>query len=213
MKRKWNDLYLPAQIWSPNTESIQNNGHWIDLIDEDTLTGLRSCAIIQVWFYSDEHNFVESFNFQIIFGLLLFIRWLWKRNCPEVTEEVTRQVVPVGTETRTVIGEQGSQVVGVQQVNTIYAATQNVTQVLTYDKPSWTYVFVNFIILLSGTCGILSLYYDMSTLNEEPIWLFRIFQVFISLSLAILIPVSYHDQITHFRITLSDDVLIPKSII
>ena len=90
------------------------------------------------------------------------------------------------------IGEQEGQVVGVQRVNTIYAATQNVTQVLTYDRPSWTYAFINFIILLSGTCGILSLYFDMSTLSEEPIWLFRIFQVFISLSLAILIPVSYH---------------------
>ena len=88
-------------------------------------------------------------------------------------------------------------------MNTIYAATQNVTQVLTYDRPSWTYAFINFIILLSGTCGILSLYFDMSTLNEDPIWLFRIYQVFISLSLAILIPVSYHDQITHFQITLS----------
>ena len=198
MTSYWNDLYPPAQIWSPNTESVENNGHWIDLIDKDTLTGLRTCAIIQVCLIQMNIIQAESFNFQIIFGLMLFIRWLWKRNCPEVTEEVTRRVVPVGTETQTVIGEQEGQVVGVQRVNTIYAATQNVTQVLTYDRPSWTYAFVNFIILLSGTCGILSLYFDMSTLNEEPVWLFRIYQVFISLSLAILIPVSYHDQITHF---------------
>ena len=115
--------------------------------------------------------------------------WLWKRFCPKVSNQVVEEVIPVGTETRTVIGQEDGQIAGVQQVNRIFAVTQNVNQVLTYDKLSLKIAFVSLIILVSGVCGVVSLYIDASIL--EAIWLFRLYQFFISLNLIILIPVRY----------------------
>ena len=67
---------------------------------------------------------------------------------------------------------------------------QNIREVITYKKRSCIYALIPVYILLSGAFGILSLYFDVSELDEDPVWLFRIFQVFICLNLIILIPVS-----------------------
>ena len=129
--------------------------------------------------------------FQLVCGFLLFCLWIWKRNKKQIGHEVTTEAVPVGEQTQTVIGQEGDQVVGVQRVNTIYAIKQNIREVITYKKRSCIYAFIPVYILLSGTFGILSLYFDVSELDEDPVWLFRIFQVFICLNLIILIPVSF----------------------
>ena len=127
---------------------------------------------------------------KLIYGFLLFCLWVWKRDRKQVDHEVTNERVPVGTETQTVIGQEGDQVVGVQRVIPVFAIRQNITEIITYKKLSWKYAMVPVYIMLSGAFGILSLYFDISILNEDPVWLFRIFQVFICLNLIILIPVS-----------------------
>ena len=84
----------------------------------------------------------DNLYFKLIYGFLLFCLWAWKRKRKQVDHEVTNERVPVGTQTQTVIGEEGNQVIGVQRVNTIYALRQNITEVISYKKLSWKYAMV-----------------------------------------------------------------------